>query len=365
MMKKILFVASTASHITQFHLPYLKSLSETGLSVDVACPAPVSAIPYVREQVMIPFQKKYCSLQNLKAIFLLVSVMKAESYALLITHTTLASFLTRCAVFFLRKKPQVITVVHGYLFHEHMKQNKLFFFLLAEKLVARQTDLVLVMNQWDLEMAEKHHLGKKIALIPGMGVETPTISDEQRNELKKQCQLSDDFIYLVYGAEFSKRKNQKFLISAMKSLPAPIHLLLAGQGTDLEVCKLWAESQGVRERVHFLGQITPLPVLYQLADVVVSSSISEGIPFHLMEAIALAKVIVASDIKGHRDLLITDEIGYLFPLEDEKNFINTLIRVFNREKPLCSPQGKEFFQQHWELSQVKPQVMEYYLEFLL
>ena len=58
MEKKVLFTASTASHIRNFHLPYLRAFCEHGWTVHVACGGPEAVIPDAHEVKILPFRKK-------------------------------------------------------------------------------------------------------------------------------------------------------------------------------------------------------------------------------------------------------------------------------------------------------------------
>lgn len=66
-MGRILFVASTFSHIRNFHLPYLKALTEQGWEVDVACGGAVMELPHARKLYPIPLEKSMASPKNVTA----------------------------------------------------------------------------------------------------------------------------------------------------------------------------------------------------------------------------------------------------------------------------------------------------------
>ena len=88
--------------------------------------------------------------------------------------------------------------------------------------------------------------------------------------------------YSSNAAEFSGRKNQKMLISAMPELPNAV-LLLPGRGALLEDCRTLAQQKGVADRVRFPGFTSNIEQYYRAADLCVSSSRSEGLPFNVME----------------------------------------------------------------------------------
>lgn len=322
-MQKILFCASTTSHIRNFHLPYIKALQEQGYEVwvaankkeDIACTHQVEAFP---------FAKSFFNMQNFACIFKLRKFLLKERFDKISTHTTLASAIIRAAVLLMPKKlrPRIYYVSHGFLFHESDGLRK-WIYLLPEKICKPVTNVLMVMNQEDLEIAQKHHLYKEqLHFINGIGFDSSKfqpLPPEVRTIERKRLGFSDQDYLFVYAAEFSKRKNQELLISAFsKSVPQipHAHLLLAGTGALLEQCKTQAKELHIEKQIHFLGYVTEMEKLYPLCDAAVSSSKIEGLPFNIMEAMSCGLQLLMSDIKGHRDLM-ENKKKFLFQTEQE------------------------------------------------
>ena len=78
MKQKLLIVASTRSHILQFHLPYLRQLQEDGWTIHVACGVSSKAIPYTAQVQALPFKKKMTSWANFQAAGILRKQIKKE-----------------------------------------------------------------------------------------------------------------------------------------------------------------------------------------------------------------------------------------------------------------------------------------------
>ena len=117
-MPKVLFTASTYSHIVQFHRPYLAAFRQRGWTVEVACGGVPMDIPEANRVVDVPFEKEMLSPRNAAAWRKLRWLMKEEQYDLVSCHTALAAFFTRMAIRGLRVRPRVACMVHGYLFGE-------------------------------------------------------------------------------------------------------------------------------------------------------------------------------------------------------------------------------------------------------
>lgn len=361
---KVLFTASTYSHIVNFHLPYLRKFREEGWSVHTACGGPPMPIPDVERVIDLPFEKSMWSPKNFKAAILLSDEMRRESYDLIVTHTSLAAFFTRLALWGLEERPQVANMVHGYLFDDETPWLKRNLLLGAERWMAGETDLVLTMNRWDYETAKKYRLGHKVVNIPGVGVDFSRfdrVLPDSRGALRKKWGIPEDAFVLIYAAEFSERKSQSTVIQAMKYLPEQVRLILAGEGALLEECQELARKLGLEERVLFPGQVRDIPAWYAMADAAVSASRSEGLPFNIMEAMYAELPVAASGVKGHTDLIEDGATGLLYPYGDEKACAEQILRLTASERlrRTLARNAKEIIEQYG-LDRVLPMVWERY-----
>jgi len=366
-MKKILFCASTVSHINNFHLPYLKAFHDMGYEVHVATKEKV-AVKWADQVFEIPFNKNLLSLKNVLAIFKARELMKAQHYEKISVNTTLAGIIMRLAVMFVKHRPRVYQISHGYLFNLDSGLKK-YLYLIPEKIVARVSDIVMVMNHEDHEIAKKYKLFKdKLYDIDGMGVDRSRfklVPLNEKSKLKKRMGFASDDLLFVYAAEFSKRKNQKLLINAFaKCRLKKAHLLLAGDGKTLDECKHLAKHLGLTNKMHFLGYVDDVPNLYTACDVVVSTSLIEGLPFNIIEAMGCRVPVVASDIKGHLELVDHKVNGLLFKGQNEQDLMTCLKEIYtcsDGQRLLYGKAGNEKSKK-FLLDRVFKQVMDIYRE---
>ena len=230
---KVLFTASTYSHVVNFHLAYLERFCREGWTVHVACGGRPVAVPYAQEVIGLPLEKRMWSAGNLRAAAQLREKMAAEGYDLVVAHTTLAAFFTRLAAKGLRARPRVANMVHGYLFDDETPGLKRGVLLAAERWTAGETDLLLAMNEWDYGTAKRYKLGGTVVQVPGVGVDFSRFEGtgpDRRREMRKKWGVPEDAFVAVYAAEFSKRKSQEVIIRAMAQLPERMWLALAGDG---------------------------------------------------------------------------------------------------------------------------------------
>ncbi len=362
MEKKILFTASTYSHIVRFHRPYLRAFAQQGWTVDVACGGAPMDIPECRRVIHLPLKKSIAAPANFKAAALLRRELKAENYTIISTHTSLAAFFTRLAARGL--DTTVVNTCHGYLFDDDAPSPKRALLLEAERLTARRTDLLLTMNGTDFQIAEKYRLGKEILPIPGMGVDFAALDSSPATAgelLRAELALPEDAFVLLYPAEFSSRKSQSTLLHALALLPENVFLLLPGDGVLLDECKALAHRLGVAHRVRFPGNVNGMAPWYAAADCAVSASRSEGLPFNVMEAMHFSLPVVATAVKGHTDLIQDGVSGLLFPYGDAAACAAKL-RLLLEDPALARELGRQAQadSEQYRLENVLPQVMAAY-----
>jgi glycosyltransferase involved in cell wall biosynthesis len=115
-----------------------------------------------------------------------------------------------------------------------------------------------------------------------------------------------------------KRKSVDHLLRAVAQLPMDVapHVLIVGEGPEAGALRQLAEDLGLAARVTFAGfQRQPLPWLAAM-DVFVLSSVSEGLPRVILEAMLLAKPVAASSIVGSNEVVVPNETGYLYSYGD-------------------------------------------------
>ena len=318
---KVLYVASTQSHLDRFHQPYLTELKK---SSDVFTMATGKDVDFP-----ILFDKHFFSFSNLRSILQIRKILKRERFDAVLIHTTLAAFLVRAAMFGWRKRPYVLNVVHGYLFSKTCNGMKDRVLLLCEKLLRKQTDDIAVMNAEDLEIAKTYKLCRgQIFFIDGMGITIdPQIPCMDTTLRARYAPDAHDFVCTFVG-ELSGRKNQIFLIQAIKRLQEkglPVRLLLVGEGGEHEMLEREIQQNNMQNTVFLLGNCEPVTPYLAMTDLYVSASKSEGLPFNVMEAMSCGLPIVASDTKGQNDLLTAES---LYPLDDIEAFCQAAQRVY-------------------------------------
>lgn len=363
-MKKILFCASTASHLLNFHLPYIQALFQMGYEVHALVNEQV-VIPCTVDTHVIPFEKRLLSIRNVGAIKSCRTLLQREIYDVIVTNTALAGIIVRMAVLTLAQRPIVIHIAGGYLFPASFSLKKLIY-LIPEKIVSVVTDTVIVMNNEDYLSAQKHHLYfNKLLYIKGLGVDLSRFvpaTQGTKDQLRKKYGIDESAWVFVFTGEFNRNKNQSFLIEVFSDLQVPnVILVLLGTGILYEKCKRMTVEHGVSNTILLPGFSNTVSDWYRLADAAISASGSEGLPFSMIEAMSCGLPIYVSDIKGHRELVNNGNNGFLFSRNDRKS-LQQLLRESYGQRDHLAQLGKNAatYAQQFSIQLVKEDLLAIY-----
>jgi len=328
-MKKVLLVATVQSHIAQFHKPLIKWLCENGYQVDVAARNNLSLKPNLHldiqgEKYDIPFERSPFSVKNVKAFFQLKKVIDAGGYDIVHCNTPVGGILTRLAANGKRKKGELklIYEAHGFHFYKGGPKKNWLLWYPIEKLFAHLTDVLVTINREDYALAKKCMKAKRIAYVPGVGLDLERFETAQRSvNLKEEAGLPEDAKIVISVGELNRNKNQQVIIRALAYLNDPkVHYFLVGNGPEDASLRQLSEKLGVEEQVHFLGYRRDVPALLKNADVYAFPSLREGLGMASIEAMATGLPIVTSNRHGINDYSEDGVTGFKYDPDDYRGF---------------------------------------------
>lgn len=322
---KILYVASIEEHIRAFHMPIIKDMIDKGNEVKVYSKN-TSSNSFEEngvEFININFTRAPLTWNSLKVFFQLFKLLKIEKFDLISTHTPTASVLIRAAAFFSRSKAKIIYTAHGFHFFKGAPIKNWIIFYWLEKILAKATDVLFVMNDEDFKISQKFKLraNGEVKKIPGIGINLKKykkLDEKMVGKIRENLQVKENELMLISVAELSYRKNQIQLLKALENLGGNIKLFLVGEGEKREEYKKFIEKNGLNEKVKLLGVRSDINELINASDLVCLTSIHEGLPRCILEAMAIGKPALVSDIRGNNDLIKHLENGLVVPLNNIK-----------------------------------------------
>lgn len=144
--------------------------------------------------------------------------------------------------------------------------------------------------------------------------------------------LSDTCRVIGTAARLNSIKNIQMMLRVLKlvlqSVPDTC-LVIAGQGEEEERLKALALELGINDQVKFIGLRFDLPEIYQLFDVFLLTSFSEGISVTLLESMASGVPSVVTDVGGNREVVVGGETGYLLPVDEDIKMVQKISELLD------------------------------------
>jgi glycosyltransferase EpsD len=332
---KILYCATVDYHFKAFHIPYMKWFREQGWEVHIAASGNIP-LPNCDIKYNIPIERSPFKIKNIKAYREIKTIINKNNYDIIHVHTPMAGVLVRLAAISARKRgTKIIYTAHGFHFYKGAPFVNWLVYYPIERWLSRYTDSLITINSEDYNRAVKHKFeAKKIYHVHGVGVDAlrfSQVNDEEKAKLRDSYGYNNEDFILCYAAELNKNKNQKMLlevVSKAKNKVPNIKLLLLGEGILLDYYKKLAQKLNIEENVDFLGHRDDVVELVKLSDIAVGSSLREGLPVNILEAMACGKPIVVSDNRGHRELVKNSYNGFIVDCHDEKEFAERLCKLY-------------------------------------
>lgn len=217
---------------------------------------------------------------------------------------------------------KVIYTAHGFHFYKGAPLINRTFFKWAEMFMSHWTDAIITMNKEDYEAAKMFRLkkGGKVYYTPGVGIDSEIYRDTivDKNQLRTILGLHENDIVCISMGDLIVRKNYGIAIKAIaKCKNNKIHYLICGTGPELESLQKLAKEQGVESRIHFLGFRTDIKELLKISDIFLFTTLQEGMPRSMMEAMSSGLPCIASKIRGNIDLLEDGKGGYLVEVDND------------------------------------------------
>ena len=293
-----------------FFKTFIKELLDEGHTVDIAANISSSKIPDCYTEWGCKVYPLSCSRSpldksNLVAIKEIKQLVSDNKYDIVHCHTPIAAMCTRLACRKFRKQgTKVFYTAHGFHFYKGAPLKNWLLFYPIEKICAYLTDLLITINKEDYERAKKKLKAKKVAYVPGVGIDVAKFADVVVDRVSKRAEIripENSFLLLSVG-ELNANKNHEVVIRAIAKIGNPdVHYAVAGKGNLEEYLKSLAKELNIEEQVHLLGYRKDISELYSVADVCVFPSIREGFGLAALEGMAAGLPLLISDNRGTRE----------------------------------------------------------------
>lgn len=338
------------------------------------------------------------SLKDAITVWKLFRLFLRERPDIVHTHTAKAGTVGRTAGFLYRwltpgtlvgkpRECKFVHTYHGHVFHSYYGRNRTRVFLMIERLLARMiTDrLIVISKQQSVEIGEKFRVGRRgqIKVIP-LGLDLGLFAEHasRRAKFRHELCIPDHTILIGIVGRLTEIKNHEMFLNVVARLkeidPAcrrqgEVRFIIIGDGGLRETLEAQSIALGLDKDVIFVGGRRDPEYFYPALDVVALTSRNEGTPLTLIEAMANARPVVATNVGGVVDLLgdVVEDGPYQVcrrgigvPPGDEEAFVAALSRII-RDRSLrqeLGERGLEFVEVNYSKERLFEDIKNLYEE---
>lgn len=275
-------------------------------------------------------------LSDVRALLWMIAFMRHERFDIVHTHSSKAGILGRLAAR-IAGVPIVVHTLHSLVFHEYERpwKNRLYIFL--KRLVAPMTDVLISVNETTARGARRAGIGRpEQHMTIYSGIELGPFADIGETltveQAKSQAGLDPTAPVVGKVARLVPLKGHHEFFAAAKRIAAReprAQFLLVGDGALRGELEQLVGEAGLTRQTRFTGlvSISEVPALIQAMDVVVHTSLREGLARVLPQAGAVSKPVVTFALDGAPEVVRDGVSGYLVPPLDTDKLADRVVEL--------------------------------------
>jgi len=276
----------------------------------------------VRPFIVPELSRSLNPIRDLRTLWKLWRVIRREKPDVVHTHTAKAGFVGRWAAK-LAGVPVIVHTFHGHVFEGYFGSRKTQMFIGLERFTSRITDVILTLTEGlRRELVDKYHITRpeRITVLP-LGLDLQPFADTPRKSgvFRQAWGIAPDAPLVGISGRFVTVKNHALFVEAAAKIHAArpdARFVMIGDGELRAQVEAQIDALGLREVVIITGWLRDLTVAYADMDVFVISSVNEGTPVTIIEALSAGCPVVATRVGGLADLLEGGRFGTLTPSGD-------------------------------------------------
>lgn len=288
--------------------------------------------------------RKINPVKDLMALIRLYFFIKKNKFDIVHTHTSKAGVLGRIAAK-LAHVPIIFHTPHGSIFHP-IYYGSITIFLLSriENFVASFTDKIIVISENEKGDLIEHKIAAadKYITIPG-AVKPDDFLKAYDSALKREeLRIPDNVILIGNVARLVPEKGHLFCLEAFKMVAdrfPTVKLLIVGDGILKSDIEAKINELDLNDKVIMIGRRDDIAEIFASLDISLHTSMWEGTPIAIIEAMLMGKAIIATKVGGIPELIEDGITGMLISPYDKKALANAIITLIN-DKALARKFGE-------------------------
>jgi glycosyltransferase involved in cell wall biosynthesis len=265
------------------------------------------------------------------AVLKLAQLCRAGRYDVVHTHTSKGGFIGRAAAR-LAGVPVVLHTAHGFAFHEGSSRRSIAFYTALERLAAHWCDRVITVSEFHRQWAIRLGIAspEKIVTIRNGVSRSRLRTSRTRLEARDAFGFGGQDVVLGSVGRLAPQKGLETLIGVLPAVlerNPRVRLLLAGAGPPRDELHLLAERAGVASVVRILDFQESVGDVLNAIDIVVAPSLREGLSISVLEAMALGKPTIATNIGSNLELIEDGVSGRLVAPNARQPLVEAIVQL--------------------------------------
>jgi glycosyltransferase involved in cell wall biosynthesis len=299
-----------------------------GLLVDWA-----NQIPDLKRVWLPTLVREVRPMEDLNAFLSMFRLFRRERPDVVHTHSSKAGILGRWAAK-LAGVPFIFHTAHGFGFHDFQRPAARSFYVWLERLTSRITTRLVVVSFANADKGEKHGVFKRgdwILCRDAISVSEFMETGPRRRKLAEWNVPADKLVVGMIACLKPQKSPLDFVEVAARVLQQNqhAHFVLAGDGELRPDVERRIQEHKIRKHFTLLGWQTDMPEVYRNLDVVVLTSLWEGLPCVFSEAMAGELPIVATNVDGAREAIVHGDNGFLHEPHDVEGMANSVLKLLH------------------------------------
>jgi len=268
--------------------------------------------------------------------------------------------------------PLVVHTYHGHVFHSYFSPAKTRVFLTIERALGLATNRIIVVGDGQRDEIASYGVAplRKLTTIRlGLELDQFLEAESHRGELRRELGIDPQAPLVgIVGRLVPIKAPELFLqaaVSIREALPSA-EFLVVGDGERRQELESLVNQLGLSQSVRFLGWRRDLVRVYADLDVVALSSLNEGSPVVLIEALAAARPVVATAVGGVPEVVIHGQTGLTVPVSDVSALSESILTLL-RDRSLADrlgQAGRQHVYPRYDSSRLVDDVRQLYLREL-
>ena len=287
----------------------------------------------VISKFILPINREIHAINDIKAIYSTITLLKREKPDIIHAHSAKGGIIGRVASLFY--KVNVLYTPHAYSYLSASNGLKRYFFLTVEKILKYKSILVACsMSEYTRGIKEVGYKSSRVELFNNsvLPINPDAITSSFLHNLPKE--------YICTVGRPSYQKNIEMMIEVIreaKKVIDNIHLVVMGVGEyypNLEAVKKLIKKYKLEDNITLVDWINRTDIFKIVSEskFYISTSRYEGLPYSMIEALALRKCFVVTACDGNKDLVIDQHNGYTIDENNVKKMAEKVVELYQNKQ---------------------------------